>query len=317
MGMRSFQGFWAQYGRHLISLLPCLPSKKGPKTMILSYCVVLAFVLVLGAEARLEFPERYAENIDLSPIIEQGLPLDAFRSEDLARFIEAFSDHENQLVFPTLTDDQKRFGVNPSYAEFNTEVFGADVNQNDDQIEDHNEEYVEDSMAPSFRKRPSLGEYDPQVATLALKDAMENERIYDIYFTTIVGVVSGLTVFLIVGAGFLFHRARKNAKAAEEVEYPAYGVTGPGKDISPTSGDRKLAQNAQLYHYQHQKQQMIAFDNNSTKTNGAVSDNESEDGEEGDYTVYECPGLAPTGEMEVRNPMFEDETTPKADAATK
>ena len=24
-----------------------------------------------------------------------------------------------------------------------------------------------------------------------------------------------------------------------------------------------------------------------------------------------------TGEMEVRNPMFEDETTPKADAATK
>jgi len=322
--MRTFQGFWAQYGRHLVSsLLLCLPSNKGPKTMITRYyCMVLAVVLVLiGAEARLEFPERYAENIDLSPIIEQGLPLDAFRSEDLARFFEAFGDHQNQLVFPTLTDEQKRFGVNPSYPEFNTEVFGADVNQIDDQVEEGNddeEEYVGDSVAPStFRKRPSLGEFDPQVATLALKDAMENERIYDIYFTTIVGVVSGLTVFLIVGAGFLFHRARKNAKAAEEVEYPAYGVTGPGKDISPTSGDRKLAQNAQLYHYQHQKQQMIAFDNNSTKTNGAVSDNESEDGEEGDYTVYECPGLAPTGEMEVRNPMFEDETTPKADAATK
>ena len=40
------------------------------------------------------------------------------------------------------------------------------------------------------------------------------------YFSAIVGVASGLTVFLIVGAGFLFHRARKNAKAAEEVEYP-------------------------------------------------------------------------------------------------
>ena len=48
-----------------------------------------------------------SENIDLSPIIEQGLPLDAFRSEDLARFIESFSDHQNQLVFPTLTDEQK------------------------------------------------------------------------------------------------------------------------------------------------------------------------------------------------------------------
>merc|ERR1712061_826283 len=59
-------------------------------------------------------------------------------------------------------------------------------------------------------------------------------------------------------------------------------------------GDRKLAQNAQLYHYQHQKQQMIAFDSNggNDSRNGTVSDNES-DGEEGDYTVYECPGLAP------------------------
>ena len=88
-------------------------------------------------------------------------------------------------------------------------------------------------------------------------------------------------------------RARKNAKAAEDVEYPAYGVTGPGKDISPTSGDRKLAQNAQLYHYQHQKNQMIAFDGQADSQRRSMSDNESEDGEEGDYTVYECPGLAP------------------------
>ena len=61
--MRTFQGFWAQYGRHLVSSLLCLPSKKGPNTMI-SYCVILAFVL--GAEARLEFPERYAGRMILS-----------------------------------------------------------------------------------------------------------------------------------------------------------------------------------------------------------------------------------------------------------
>ena len=29
------------------------------------------------------------------------------------------------------------------------------------------------------------------------------------------------------------------------------------------------------------------------------SEEESEEEEIGDYTVYECPGLAPTGEMEV------------------
>jgi len=35
-----------------------------------------------------------------------------------------------------------------------------------------------------------------------------------------------------------------------------------------------------------------------------------EENEEGDYTVYECPGLAPTGEMEVKNPLFQDDQTP-------
>ena len=77
-----------------------------------------------------------------------------------------------------------------------------------------------------------------------------------------VAVISAMSVFAIVGAGFCYHRVRRNSKASEDVEYPAYGVTGPGgKEHSPTSGtDRKLAQNAQMYHYQHQKQQMIAFD---------------------------------------------------------
>jgi hypothetical protein len=54
-------------------------------------------------------------------------------------------------------------------------------------------------------------------------------------------------------------RLHKNAKAAADVEYPAYGVTGPNKEISPT-GDRRLAQSAQMYHYQHQKQQIIAME---------------------------------------------------------
>ena len=55
-------------------------------------------------------------------------------------------------------------------------------------------------------------------------------------------------------------RYNKRAKAASDVEYPAYGVTGPTKDRLPSPGDRKLAQSAQMYHYQHQKQQMIAME---------------------------------------------------------
>ena len=55
-------------------------------------------------------------------------------------------------------------------------------------------------------------------------------------------------------------RLQKNVKAASEAEYPAYGVTGPNKERVGSPGDRKLAQSAQMYHYQHQKQQMIAME---------------------------------------------------------
>lgn len=167
------------------------------------------------------------------------------------------------------------------------------------------------------KKASSFSFMRPEERERVRSEAMEEARINDIYFTTIVAVSSAVAVFGIVGAGFCYHRLQKNAKATEDVEYPAYGVTGPGKDVSPTSGgDRKLAQNAQMYHYQHQKQQMIAFDSHQNNANrgggGLVSDDESDDGEEGDYTVYECPGLATTGEMEVRNPLFSEDQTPKA-----
>lgn len=51
-----------------------------------------------------------------------------------------------------------------------------------------------------------------------------------------------------------------------------------------------------MYHYQHQKQQIIQQmeNQNSNDQNGSISDIETdEENEEGDYTVYECPGLAP------------------------
>lgn len=58
---------------------------------------------------------------------------------------------------------------------------------------------------------------------------------------------------------FIKIRLQRVSKAAADVEYPAYGVTGPNKDVSP-SGDQRLAQSAQMYHFQHQKQQIIAME---------------------------------------------------------
>merc|ERR1712083_717689 len=286
--MGSFQpSNGVQYGRDQIPLI-----------MVFGSISVLLAVVLATAHGRLDgtAPEVFSEIDDY--------------------FSNLFSPLRTQedLLFPSLTEEQRKFAVNPSYPEFTAPIFG-DLTATQDDEEDVSDEIVEDPFVsnedfvpPKKASLKALLNEDPEV----LNTLIEDERINDIYFTTIVGVTSGLMVFVIVGVGFLFHRARKNAKAAEDVEYPAYGVTGPGKDMSPNSGDRMLAQNAQLYHYQHQKNQMIAFDGQADSQRRSMSDNESEDGEEGDYTVYECPGLAPTGEMEVRNPMFEDDVTPKA-----
>lgn len=144
--------------------------------------------------------------------------------------------------------------------------------------------------------------------------------IADVYF---LAVVAGCSVAGIAGlllAAVCWYRLHRKIKAASEVDYPAYGVTGPSAGVTAAKdtggrglespGDRKLAQSAQMYHYQHQKQQMIASERLASDTQQAAgSDVESEeDNEEGDYTVFECPGLATNGEMEVRNPLFVDQT---------
>lgn len=68
---------------------------------------------------------------------------------------------------------------------------------------------------------------------------------------------------------------------------------------------------ARMYHYQHQKQQMIISDRSSAGRNTSASDLDSEDeNEDGSYTVYECPGLASAHEMEIKNPLFNDDQTP-------
>ncbi|XP_017070306.1 uncharacterized protein LOC108107332 [Drosophila eugracilis] len=147
---------------------------------------------------------------------------------------------------------------------------------------------------------------DPSQEQIVLRQHMGMNSEMGVYIVALIaGISAAVTVGLLALGVTWFHNRHK---AAADVEYPAYGVTGPNKDVSP-SGDRKLAQSAQMYHYQHQKQQIIAMENQATDGSCGMSDVESDDdNEEGDYTVYECPGLAPTGEMEVKNPLFLDET---------
>lgn len=73
-------------------------------------------------------------------------------------------------------------------------------------------------------------------------------------------------------------------------------------------GDKKLAHSAQMFHYQHQKQQIIAMENRNAEHCNNDEENDSDDNEN-DFTVYECPGLAEWDSgMEVKNPLFSEET---------
>ncbi|XP_046443729.1 protein cab-1-like [Daphnia pulex] len=187
----------------------------------------------------------------------------------------------------------------------------------------------------------------------AIVSPAKTERIHDsladIYLTALVAGCTASVVAALLALGVCFYRWQRRAKAAQEVEYPAYGITGPGPSPSgksslksspssttpgggigswalgktpksmASSGDKKLAHSAHMFHFQHQKQQVIALESHSgCDRRGSNSGGESdEDNEEGDYTVYECPGLAPTGEMEVKNPLFLDDPTPATPAAVK
>ncbi|XP_014247643.1 protein cab-1 [Cimex lectularius] len=170
--------------------------------------------------------------------------------------------------------------------------------------------YEEEDLEPNVVVPDFLQE--SQVVKSKLID-FDNDKD-NIVITALIAGTSAAALAALALLVYGYVRLQKKAKAAADVEYPAYGVTGPNKDSTPT-GDRRLAHSAQVYHYQLTKQQIIAMEGNRGERRGSISEADSDDdNEEGDYTVYECPGLAPTGEMEVKNPMFQDDPTPATTA---
>ena len=106
----------------------------------------------------------------------------------------------------------------------------------------------------------------------------------------------------VLAGGVCYFKMNKTKSSGFEGKAGLFGPSGGGgvsksgslkSNSSSSSGDRRLAQSAQMFHYQHQKQQMIAMEKANTDTKQDQSDNSEGEAEEGDYTVYECPGLAP------------------------
>ncbi|NWI06209.1 NPDC1 protein, partial [Tichodroma muraria] len=120
----------------------------------------------------------------------------------------------------------------------------------------------------------------------------------------VVCTVAGISALIV--AAICWCRLQKEVRLAQKADYSAQRVASPVPYDKISPGDKTLAQSAQMYHYQHQKQQMLSLEKHKEEPKLPDLASSDEENEDGDFTVYECPGLAPTGEMEVRNPLFDD-----------
>uniref|UniRef100_A0A8C0VRW1 Neural proliferation, differentiation and control 1 n=1 Tax=Cyanistes caeruleus TaxID=156563 RepID=A0A8C0VRW1_CYACU len=120
----------------------------------------------------------------------------------------------------------------------------------------------------------------------------------------VVCTVAGISALIV--AAICWCRLQKEIRLAQKAEYSAQRAASPLPYDKISPGDKTLAQSAQMYHYQHQKQQMLSLEKHKEEPKLPDPASSDEENEDGDFTVYECPGLAPTGEMEVRNPLFDD-----------
>ncbi|KAL1232122.1 Neural proliferation differentiation and control protein [Trichinella pseudospiralis] len=131
--------------------------------------------------------------------------------------------------------------------------------------------------------------------------------ISDTVFYSTAAVCSVAAVTGLIFAVYSYVRLRKQYKESQFNEFPQLNGNGSKKIHSPNSVaamDSKLASAAQLYHFQHTKQQIISMEHPSCDVKEVMSDDSEVEEDEGDYSVYECPGLAPTGNMEINNPLF-------------
>jgi len=207
---------------------------------------------------------------------------------------ERSPDNKKELDYLISLDRETR---KPIKTELNSAIDSfTDFNSNNDNNEQWNKDIADSRI-------------ERLLSDDILNGSEQRKRRNDTLFLVIVGTCTLIGVLGLVAAAIFWYKIQKRAEASLDAEYPSYGVTGPttNSKISPstTMSDRKLAQSAQMFHYQQQRQQMMAQEKahlDAKPVHSDDSDDEAPGG--GDYTVYECPGLAPTGEMEVRNPLF-------------
>ncbi|KAI6244083.1 hypothetical protein M3Y99_00078400 [Aphelenchoides fujianensis] len=174
-------------------------------------------------------------------------------------------------------------------------------------------EFVEPQAAKALKNVEYL---DKRAPVADFEGVSSSKFIYgsnNVFFIVAVTVCSVASVVGIAGGAYYFNTVRKQRAEAFD-DFTRYSPAGPGRDMlrkgrgmagSPItdSGDHDLAKAAHLHHYEQTKQKIIGDDNGIN--NDDQSDDEANDLEEHNFSIYECPGLAPTtGDLEVNNPSF-------------
>jgi hypothetical protein len=162
--------------------------------------------------------------------------------------------------------------------------------------------------------KPQEMHHRQQPEAYAKDDDLPMAKIVAIAVASAIAAVCVCAVIIL--AIYCCVKLNKSKKAASPVEYYPYGSMeqyGGGYTVDkPPSADRKLAHSAQMFHYQHQKQQMLELEKAkevaaAKSDSGGSSEDENADDQ---YTVYECPGLADTTDLEVRNPLYSESPMP-------
>nr|XP_033771283.1 neural proliferation differentiation and control protein 1-like isoform X2 [Geotrypetes seraphini] len=136
------------------------------------------------------------------------------------------------------------------------------------------------------------------------KDPLPN--LNDAVSLTLVVICTAVGISALLVAGLCWYRLQKEVHLAQKMAYTAY--RGSRRYPVHRPGDIRLAQSVQVHHYQNEKKKILALEEavaGSQKPQQQLSTESEAETENGEYTVYECPGLAPTGEMEIHNPLFD------------
>lgn len=146
-----------------------------------------------------------------------------------------------------------------------------------------------------------------------LPASTESANVQIIYVTLVIMMtfyITAVVVAVIVGICL----CRLYQRIVEAAEMPYWKtVNVHNGDLSSSDkftfgpASRKLAYSAQMYHYEQQKRRIIEEEKAASQSAAATDIASDEESNGGSYVIYEYPGLASTEELEVQNPLFDED----------